>query len=419
MVPWDRFEVHGGTAVLPDRLLENARIVVEDGRIVEVGEPPGGGTPSTCSARMDATGCYVLPGAIDIHGDGLEQQIRPRPLAEMPLDLAIHACDRLLSAAGITTTFHAIKFSDDPGRERTIEQAEKIVTALRSYRSVEERLVEHFVLHRLDVRMPGSWEAIEPHLCASEVPYVSIDDNQPGQGQFRDLEGYAERLRPRLTALGITVEDYFASQMREDPEVVARNRQALSEAAASGKVTAASHDDDSREQVRERRQLGCTVAEFPVTEEAALEARHLGMPVVVGAPNALRGASTSSNVSARRLIELDAVSDLCSDYSPWSLWWAVFKLASEGYSSLERLTRMVSLEPARTVGLDRDRGVLARGLRADMVILDLVRRVPKVEATFSAGRLVYANPARRWSFDGTDGLSRQGSSGAGVRGAEW
>lgn len=410
MVPSDRFEIHGGTAVLPDRLLENARLVVEDGRIVEVGTAPGGGTSSPCSARVDATGCFVLPGAVDIHGDGLEQQIRPRPLAEMPLDLAIHACDRLLSTAGVTTTFHAIKFSDDPGRERAIEQAAKIVTALRSYQTAEERLVEHFVLHRLDVRMPGSWEALSPHLRASEVPYVSIDDNQPGQGQFRDLESYAERLRPRLTALGITVEDYFASQMREDSEVIARNRRALSEAVKSGKITAASHDDDTPEQVRERGRLGCTVAEFPVTEEAALEARRLDMPVVVGAPNALRGASTSSNVSVRKLLDLGIVSALCSDYSPWSLWWAAFRLALEGYSSLERLTRMVSLDPARAVGLERDRGALAQGLRADIVILGLSRGVPKVEATFSAGRLVYASPTRRWTLNGTGALSRQTGS---------
>lgn len=404
--------------VLPDRLLENARLVVEDGRIVGVGEASGGAGPSPALARVDATGCFVLPGAVDIHGDGLEQQIRPRPLAEMPLDLAIHACDRLLCAAGVTTTFHAIKFSDDPGRERTIEQAAEIVTALRSYQAAEERLIQHFVLHRLDVRMPGSWEALSPHLSASEIPYVSIDDNQPGQGQFRDLESYAERLRPRLTALGIPVEDYFASQMREDSEVIARNRRALSEAVESGGITAASHDDDSPEQVRERRRLGCTVAEFPVTEEAALEARNLGMPVVVGAPNALRGASTSSNVSVRRLIDLGVVSALCSDYSPWSLWWAVFRLASDGYSSLERLTGMVSLEPAQAVGLERDRGALAQGLRADVVVLDPSRGVPKVEATFSAGRLVYASPARRWALKGTDGLSRRRGYAGGVRGAE-
>lgn len=404
--------------MLPDRLLENARIVVEDGCIVEVGETRGGASPSPASTCMNATGCFVLPGAVDIHGDGLEQQIRPRPLAEMPLELAIHACDRLLSTAGITTTFHAIKFSDDPGRERTMEQASEIVTALRSYQMAEERLVEHFVLHRLDVRMPGSWEALSPHLRASEVPYVSIDDNQPGQGQFRDLESYAERLRPRLTALGITVEDYFASQMREDSEVIARNRRALSEAVEAGGITAASHDDDTSEQVRERRRLGCTVAEFPVTEEAALEARRLDMPVVVGAPNALRGASTSSNVSVRRLIDLGVVSALCSDYSPWSVWWAVFRLASDGYSSLERLTRMVSLDPARAVGLERDRGALAQGLRADVVIVDPSRDIPRVEATFSAGRLVYASPERRRGLKGADVLSRQRGSAGGVRGAE-
>lgn len=394
------FEIVGGTAVLPDGLLEDARLVVEDGRTSGIGTAYLR-TTST-DARIDAGGCWVLPGAVDIHGDGLEQQIRPRPLAEIPLELAIHAGDRLLAAAGVTTTFHAVKFSDDPGRERTVKQAKEISAALHSYQAAEERLVDHFVLHRLDVRMPGSWEALWPHLRASEVPYVSMDDNRPGQGQFRDVERYARRLRPRLTALGIAVEDYLDDQVKDDPETVARNQRALSEAVKAGSVKAASHDDDSPEHVRERREMGCTVAEFPITEEAALTARELGMPTVVGAPNALRGGSTANNVSAHRLLELGVVSALCSDYSPWSMWWAVFRLASEGWSSLERLVRMVTLAPAQVVGLDGDRGAIAEGLRADIVILRPSWGVPKVEATFRGGRLVYAGPglSRRWGSPG-------------------
>lgn len=306
----------------------------------------------------------------------------------MPVQHALHANDRLLAAAGVTTSFHAIKFSDDLARERTIEQAKTLTKVITSYQSSGENLVDHFVLHRLDIRMDGSWEALSRSLSCSEFPYVSVDDNQPGQGQFRDVARYAERIRPRLAALGITVDEYLESQMKEDPETISRNLSGLREAAQTQALTIASHDDDSPEQVQERRALGCAVSEFPVTEEAALAARDHGMPTVLGAPNALRGGSTANNVSVRRLLELDAVSALCSDYSPWSLWWTAFQLSSDGLLSLTELTRMVSLVPARAVGL-LDRGALVEGLRADILIVGLTGGVPKVEAVFSGGRLVY------------------------------
>ncbi len=44
--------------------------------------------------------------------------------------------------------------------------------------------------------------------------------------------------------------------------------------------------------------VGATIAEFPLTLAAAQTARDLGNPIVMGAPNALRGLSTSGNVSA-------------------------------------------------------------------------------------------------------------------------
>jgi alpha-D-ribose 1-methylphosphonate 5-triphosphate diphosphatase len=311
----------------------------------------------------------------------------------MPLRHAVHAADRTLATAGVTTTFHALKFSDDPVRERTHERSREVVGLLREYQSSPERLVDHLVLHRLDVRSPGSWEALAPSLLSSEVPYVSIDDNQPGQGQFRDLKRYAEILQPRLLALGISFEEYLQHQIREDPKVVAENLSGLTTARRKYAFPIASHDDDSPEQIRERRSLGATIAEFPVTEEAALEAARSGLPVVLGAPNALRGTSLSGNVSARALIRRGVASVLCSDYSPWSVWWSVFALAEAGLGSLARLTRMVSLSPAQAVGLNR--GALAEGLRADLVVVRLSKGVPEVEMTFVTGRPVFLAAAHK------------------------
>jgi alpha-D-ribose 1-methylphosphonate 5-triphosphate diphosphatase len=56
-------------------------------------------------------------------------------------------------------------------------------------------------------------------------------------------------------------------------------------------VPLASHDDDTIEKVALMQELGANISEFPVTIEAAREAKARGMANAMGAPNALRGMS--------------------------------------------------------------------------------------------------------------------------------
>jgi dihydropyrimidinase len=59
--------VENGRLVLPDRIEDGASMRVEDGVIVEIGRMrPAGG-----ERRIDASGCVVLPGIIDLHSDAL------------------------------------------------------------------------------------------------------------------------------------------------------------------------------------------------------------------------------------------------------------------------------------------------------------------------------------------------------------
>ena len=57
--------IGGGNVVLPREIRENCSVLIEGGRIAAIGEacPPG-------AERVDAAGCYVLPGFIDIHVHG-------------------------------------------------------------------------------------------------------------------------------------------------------------------------------------------------------------------------------------------------------------------------------------------------------------------------------------------------------------
>lgn len=47
------------------------------------------GAKPTFACSLNADGCFVLPGIVDIHGDAFERQIMPRPGVGFDLDLAL------------------------------------------------------------------------------------------------------------------------------------------------------------------------------------------------------------------------------------------------------------------------------------------------------------------------------------------
>ena len=116
-------------------------------------------------------------------------------------------------------------------------------------------------------------------------------------------------------------------------------------------------------------EAGASVAEFPVSLIAAVEARNLGMSIVMGAPNALRGTSHSGNLSARRLVEAGLCDVLASDYLPSTLLAAAFTLAANGSCTLPQAVGLITRGPARLTGLG-DRGRIDVGCRADLLLVD-------------------------------------------------
>src|SRR5262249_55751139 len=97
--------------VLRDGKTERAcvRIDPADGCIAAVGGENG------TAQTIDARGLLVLPGIIDIHGDAFERQMMPRPGVHVATDIALIDSDRQAVANGITTVFHGVTWSWEPG----------------------------------------------------------------------------------------------------------------------------------------------------------------------------------------------------------------------------------------------------------------------------------------------------------------
>lgn len=75
--------------VLPDTTLDDAAVLVADGRIEAIcpSAAPSG------AREIDLTGRILMPGMIDLHCDALEKEVEPRPGVHFPLDFACAQAD--------------------------------------------------------------------------------------------------------------------------------------------------------------------------------------------------------------------------------------------------------------------------------------------------------------------------------------
>lgn len=131
----------------------------------------------------------------------------------------------------------------------------------------------------------------------------------------------------------------------------------------------ASHDPHTEADLQRDRDLGVAIAEFPTSIELAERYRADGIPVLLGAPNLVRGGSHLGNLSVAEALVAGAGDILCSDYHYPSLLQAPFDATARGVLAFGPAWRLVSENPARAVGLE-DRGRVEAGQRADLLIVE-------------------------------------------------
>lgn len=366
-------------AVLPGRVVDDARIVVRDGLIAEVSAHPPG-----AAADLDGQGLSCLPGLVDVHSDALSRECRPRPGASLPAGFAVRSVEQRLTAAGITSAFHGIAFQDRSAVGLPIgsPDEDEMYDALAEHTS---HGVEHGVLHRLDIRCPGGVERLRTRLAslsAGVVPVVSHEDHTPGQGQYADP---ATMCRWLVEAEGMSTAeaaDHVAVlQSTRDTQLELREATLLwlAELAKEGRIRLFGHDPESVTDIERLAASGGVVAEFPTTRVAAAAARELGLLVVAGAVNTLRGQSHAGNVSARELVAEGLVDAMTSDYLPTALLPAATELVRAGLVDLPTAVRLITAGPATAAGLT-DRGALTEGLRAHLLLADLTPRWPVIRS---------------------------------------
>lgn len=373
-----------GQRILTPRGIEHASLRFNAGLIDD-----GGGSAARGASWFDAGNLLVLPGIVDLHGDAFERAIMPRPRVTFPYDGALFDVDRQLLANGITTEFHGVTLSWEGGL-RGEAYAERMFEALERMRHIMG--ARHYVHLRFETHHVGGVDTAEQWIRDGRVRFVALNDHLPSMarrlGDDRKLMQYADRAECDLD----TFQDRIRQAMGAADSVADAMRELTACAHAAG-LKVASHDDPDAATRRYYHQLGCGVAEFPLTREAAGVARDLGNSVVFGAPNVVRGGSHTNAPSATEMIRAGLCDILTSDYYYPAPLAAVMRLANDGVLPLEQAWNLVSLNPARAAGL-QDRGMLAPGLIADAIVVDdHVPGLPRVCAAIVGGELRYATRA--------------------------
>lgn len=213
-------------------------------------------------------------------------------------------------------------------------------------------------------------------------------DHTPGMRQFRNMEKLKEYYRGSSSMTEAQMEEFIATRLELRGQFAEKHRTALVALAHRHGVALASHHDTTAEQVDEALRQGVSIAEFPVTVEAAQASRAVGIRVMMGAPNLARGGSHSGNVAAVDLARAGLLDILSSDYVPASLLFAAFQLPKlvPGISLPEALGT-VTHAPAAAAGL-ADRGAIGAGKLADLIRVDDRSEVPVVRMVWTGGRRV-------------------------------
>jgi alpha-D-ribose 1-methylphosphonate 5-triphosphate diphosphatase len=374
-----RFSICGGHVLLPEGLSQTD-IHIEDGVISHSGSALSQGNV------IDATGLYVLPGIIDLHGDAFERQIMPRPGVHFDLQLALAETDRQLVSNGISTAYHGVTYSWEPGlrgRDTLLRIMDAMAEAAQ-FLSCDTRLHLRHETFNLDAETQ-----ILDWLAAGKIDLLAFNDHTPEiirkLSRPSDAMTVLQRCGLELGALRELAERVNARSAEVNPSIAR-----LAAAAVAAGVPQASHDDPSPETRQWYQSMGCGISEFPKTRETAALARELGNHVLFGSPNVVRGGSHQASVSAAAMAKDGLCTVLTSDYYYPAMLPAAFRLSNDGVCSFAEAWAMVSCNPADAAGLE-DRGSLAPGMRADILLVHAPQsRPPSVVAHLIGGQVVYA-----------------------------
>ena len=350
-----------GALALRDGRLDRRSVALADGRFTT------GPLPA-----VDLSGYLLLPGIVDLHA------ALPVPA---PADAAgLTRLDALSARHGLTTRCLTVPWSWE-APQLGPEAAAATLDALARHRP---RAVT-------DLRPALAAEALMTDTAGPLLDLV--------RGAGVGLVWFTNRAEAARAAGDASPEAQAAlDRVLANARQMPRHLCQLAEAFDALGVAYGSAGDTSAEQREHHSMIGARLCLDPGTTRVAAAARAVGDPVLVTAEAPPGGPAPGPRLAA--LVQGGLCDALVAGADPAAPLRTAFRLADLGLLPFERAWRLVSEIPARILRLP-DRGVIAPGRRADLVVVEATTR--QVEATIAGGRLGFlaGEAARRFHAAGS------------------
>lgn len=365
--------------VLADQTITGSLRIV-DGKIADI--------ETRSASGIDLNGDYLIPGLIDLHTDNLERHYQPRGGVYWDPVNAVIAHDAQVIGSGITTVFDSLTIGVARGSDQRMAMMAPLCEALAFADRSGMVKADHRLHLRCEVNHPHIVQAVDDYLDHPLLSMMSLMDHAPGDRQVPDVEVW-RGFHLKLFDMDTDALDRYQEELIQNSKTFSpHHRRKLGEIASANKLPLASHDDATQAHVEEAADLAVVITEFPTTEAAAIRARELGLKVLMGSPNLIRGKSHGGNVAAGDLAKSDLLDILSSDYIPSSMLPAAFRLTEPSFGlTVSEAINIVTLEPAKAARLD-DRGEITVGKRADLVRVRLVEGRPLIRSVWQRGERV-------------------------------
>ena len=200
---------------------------------------------------IDASGYTILPGLIDLHGDGFEHHMAPRRGAVKDLANGLRATCSELAVNGITTAVMAQFYSWEGGM-RGPDFANEVFALLRNKRA--HTPVNIIPQLRFEYLMRDDWNRAAAMIREFDIPYVVLNDHVPHKA-------LAKGKKPaRLTGQALKAKRSPEAHLALLQKLHEGKQTALSDLlnwiAQFPKVLFASHDDATKSQRHLFSQMG-------------------------------------------------------------------------------------------------------------------------------------------------------------------
>ncbi len=367
-----------GAEVLREGRMQYRSVALAEGRITR-GPLPG----------IDLSGYLILPGIVDLRSTAYLRHVA----AAAPLAAGLAATDREAAASGVTTAHLSLGWSWEEGPCNP-DAAEALLAELDGYRAaaltnlrVQIRAETHLV-----AEVPRLLAAVRRH----RVRYVVFSNGLADA--LRAARSDPEDFEARARRAGCSPQEFRAllerilSRGKEVPRALCTLAEAFDEAG----VIYGSHGDADGETREYYCMIGAKIAEMPRSAGVAVAAKAMMCPVLMGAPDIVRGGGRAGLAAVADMISRRLCDALVSDHHFPALSKAVWALCDHARLGLPDAWALISEKPAEILGL-ADRGRIAPGLRADLTVVNAATR--DIEATICGGRLTHLSgeAARRFA----------------------